>query len=109
MAQLAIQSSTVSGKAVTYSAAAVGGDSFANNGMTLLHVKNGGASAVTVTVNSQKTCNYGFDHDITVSVAAGEERVIGTFNRERFSDNDGNVQVTYSGVTVVTVSAISAI
>lgn len=109
MAQLTINSSTVAGKAVTFSAAAVGGDSFANNGMTLLHVKNGGAGSVTVTVNSQKTCNYGFDHDISVAVAAGEERVIGTFDRERFNDNDGNVQVTYSGVTSVTVSAISAI
>jgi hypothetical protein len=109
MAQLTVKSATIAGVASTYVAASAGGDSFANNGHTVFHVKNGGASAITVTVNSQTACNHGFDHDITVSVAAGEERIIGTFDRSRFNDATGNVLITYSAVTTVTVCAISTI
>jgi hypothetical protein len=109
LAQLTVQSAKVSGQAVTFTAASATGDSFTNNGMTLFKVKNGGVSSITVTINSQKQCNYGFDHDISVTVAAGEEKVIGTFPRERFSDDSNNVQITYSDVTSVTVCAISAI
>lgn len=109
MAQLTVQSVSTSGKTITYSTAAAGGDAFANNGMTVFRVKNGGASPITVTINSVKKCSYGFDHDVVVTVNPSEEKAVGTFDRERFSDDTGNVQVTYSAVTSVTVCAISVI
>ena len=94
------------GGSPTFAAADAAGDEFLNSGRTFLIVKNGGTAAINVTVNSQKPCNYGFDHDIVVSVAAGAEEWIGPFSRERFNDSNGKVQVSYSDVTSVTVAIV---
>lgn len=108
MALLTVQNISTTGLGPTYAAANAGGDTFPNNGRTLLHVKNGGASAVTVTLVSAKTCNQGFQHDLQVSVPAGGERMIGPFPPDRFNnESTGQVSVTYSGVTSVTVAALS--
>lgn len=108
MAVLIVQRPTLSGAAPTFGAASAGGDSFANDGDTMLHVKNGGAGVVVVTVDSATLCSYGFDHNITVSVPAGGERMIGRFLKARFDDADGRVNVSYDGVTSVTVAAIKS-
>lgn len=69
-------------------------------------MKNGGASSITVTVNSVTPSNYGTDVDLVVSVPAGGERRIGPLSEQRFaSPSDGLVAVTYSDVTSVTVGA----
>lgn len=93
----------LTGAAVVYVAAAGGGDSFANDGNTEFRVKNGSGSSINVTVNSQTPCSQGFDHDIIVAVGAGAEKVIGPFEKGRFNDVNGRVNVTYSAVTTVTV------
>lgn len=107
MAQLTIQKPDLAGLAPAFVAAGAGGDSFANDGKTYLHVKNGGAGSITATINSQKLCDQGFDHDAAVGVAAAGERLIGPFPQGRFNDAGGLVQITYSGVTSVTVAAVS--
>lgn len=106
MAQLAVQSASATGLTPAFAAAAAGGDSFANDGRTVLHAKNGGAGAITVTVNSQQACDQGFDHDLAVAIPAGQERMIGPFPQSRFNDSSGLVQVTYSDVTSLTVAAL---
>lgn len=106
MATLNIYRVDLDGGKPTFVPASAGGDDFANSGKTFLIVKNGGAGAVTVMINSQAPCSYGFDHDIQVSVAAGDESWIGPFSKARFNNQDGKVQVTYSGVTSVTVAAV---
>jgi hypothetical protein len=88
-------------------AASSTGDEFPNDGKTMFHVKNSGAASITITVNSSQPCNYGFDHDHTVTVPNGGERMIGPFDRTRFNNSVGNVEVSYSAVTSVTVAAIS--
>lgn len=105
MAVLTVQEVVNTGLNPSYAGAAAGGDEFANNGDVLFHVKNGDASAHTVTINSQVNCNQGFDHDGGGSIPAGEERMYGPFPKSRFNP-DGNVQVTYDAVTSVTVAAI---
>jgi hypothetical protein len=107
MADLNIQKTTLIGLNVTYSAADVAGDRMINDGNTVFKIKNADAAAKTVTINSAATCNYGFDHDLVISVPAGEEREIGPFPRNRFNDDTGKVNVTYDGVTSVTVAAVS--
>lgn len=88
-------------------AAAAGGDEFDNDGKTWLRVDNGGAPDVNVTINSQKNCNFGFDHDSGPhTVPSGETRIIGPFNTDRFNDSNGRCQVTYDDVTSVTVAVI---
>lgn len=106
MAALSVQKVTLSGVSPTFAAADVAGDSFANSGRVYLHVKNGGASSITVTVNSQTACNQGFDHDVAVTVAAAAESQIGPFPKSRFDDATGKVLVSYSAVTSVTVAAV---
>lgn len=103
MPDIAVQTSNLSGIGPTFQAAASGGDTFANDGQTMLHVKNSSGAAITVTVNSVTPCDQGFDHDAVVSVPAGGERIIGPFSVARFGTTVG---VTYSGVTGLTVAAI---
>jgi len=105
LAVLSVQRITLAGLAPSMVAADVAGDEFGNGGRAYLHVNNGGASQITVTVDSVKPCNYGEDHDITVDVPAGEERLIGPFEPRRFNNSSGRVAVTYSDVTSVTVGA----
>lgn len=103
MAELSIQRVSLTGLNPTYAAAAAGGDTFANDGSIMLHVKNGSAGSVTVTVDAITLCNHGFDHDAAPAIPAGEERMIGPFTTKRF----GSVPaVSYSAAASVTVAAI---
>ena len=106
MADLAVQAVSLSGLNPSFVAAAAGGDAFLNAGREFLHVKNGGGSEVTVTVDSQVPCNQGYDHNAVVAVPAGQERLIGPFPKARFDYANQKVQVAYSDVTSVTVAAV---
>ena len=106
MALLTVQRITPNGAGVTYQAADPVGDSFPNDGHVWLEVQNNGTASITVTVNSQRPCNYGFDHDLTVEVPAGQSRRIGPLDPQRFNDSQGRVQVTYSDATSVQVAAV---
>lgn len=116
MAQLTINSHAFAGLEPAFVAAAAGGDKFTNpnDERTYVRVKNGGASPITVTVapvapNSVKQAgatpgpvslpNY------SVPVPASGDITIGPFPAA-YNDADGNVNLTYSGVTSVTVAAI---
>jgi hypothetical protein len=106
MGVLTIQEGGLSGLAPSFTAASSEGDTFLNDGQTVLYLKNGGSGSVTATVACQTACNYGVMHDAAVAVPAGEERIIGPFARGRFSNNSGYAAVTYSGVDSLTVAAI---
>ena len=92
----------------TYAAAAGGGDSFQSSGSGQEHVEvvNGGVGSINVTVAAQIACaTFGTSstaHDIVVAVPAGERRKI-RIPPVGFIDANGRVQITYSGVTSVTV------
>lgn len=109
MAELTVQRTGLEGLAPEFDAADELGDEFVNSGKAVLHVKNGGMSELTVTVDSQAKCNFGFDHDIAVDVAAGEESIIGPFPKARFDDPNKKVQISYSGVTDVTVAVLEVV
>ena len=106
MATLTKQSVVLTGLNPSYVAAAAGGDEFVNSGRAFIHVKNGGAGSIDVTVDSQAPCSQGYDHDAVVAVPAGEERMIGPFPKDRFNDSSEKVQITYSGVTSVTIAVV---
>jgi uncharacterized protein (DUF697 family) len=88
-------------------AAAVGGDQVQNNGRTFLKITNGSGGAITVTVASQVTCSQGSTHNATNAVAAGATDLMGPFDTTRFNDANGYIQITYSGVTSLTIGAFS--
>lgn len=107
MALLATQSPSLAGLNVTFAAATAGGDTVAPDERTHLHVKNGSAGALTVTVVAKTTCSQGVLHDAAVSVPAGGERKIGPITPQRFArPSDGLAEITYSGVTSLTIAAI---
>jgi len=107
MALLSIQQISPAGVVPATVSAAGGGDTFVNNGKTFLKIVNGSGSPITVTVNSLVNCNQGFDHNVAVAVGAGETQYIGPFSVDRFNSAAGIASVTYSGVSSLTVAAIS--
>lgn len=114
MALLTVQEVTPAGITPSYAAAAGGGDTFEPlRGQAYnLHVKNGGGSSVTVTVDDPTSVGptgaAAFNPDLAVSVPAGQERMI-LIDANRHQDPaDDLVDITYSGVTSVTVAVFLA-
>lgn len=107
MATLTPQEIVLAGITPTLVAAEAGGDEFVNSGRDFIHIKNGDASAMDVTINSQAACDQGSDHDIVVNIPATTgEKFIGPFPKERFNDTAAKVQITYSAVTSVTIGIV---
>lgn len=113
MADLTVQTVVEAGIIPTYAAAAGGGDAIpGNDGQIMLHVKNGGGGSITVTIAAQTTAGVTpglgpvSKANAGGSVANASEKMFGPFPVVAFNDGNGKVQVTYSGVTSVTVAAI---
>jgi hypothetical protein len=107
MATLTVQTVSRSGLNPAYAAAAGGGDKFAPDKDTFLHVKNGSGGALTVVTPLTDPGSGQAISDVAVSVPAAGERMIGPFNASSFADPaDGLASITYSGVTSLTVAAI---
>lgn len=117
MAVLSVQNATLAGTQHTYAAVAAGGDSFPNDGNTILLFKNGNASPRTLTIASAAASvnKPGFG-DIALSNPTatipgsgtnGGEVMVGPFPVDRFNDpSTGRVGLTYSTDTGVTVAVI---
>lgn len=107
MATLAHQQIGFAGSAITYSAAAGGGDNAFPDERSFLHVKNGGGSSINVTVTVPGTTNGQNNADITVAVPNGGERMIGPLVPDLASaETFGVVLFAYSAVTSVTVAVV---
>ena len=113
MAELTVQQISEAGGAATYVAATAGdGDTADNNGNMFLHIKNGGGGSITVTITALTTSvDSGLYGDLTkanatVAIAGGTEAFIGGFAPAAFNDGDGEVAITYSGVTSLTIAAL---
>lgn len=109
MAALTVQTIDLGGLAFTTSAASASGDTFANDGNVLFYVKNSGASSVTVTFTGQNPSNFGVTSDKQVVVGAGAAMLIGPFLKDWFNDANGNVSVSYSDATSVSVAALKVL
>lgn len=105
MALLAPQQVRITGLEATYAAASGGGDTVAPGERVFLHVKNGHSSPQTVTIVVPGT-KYGQAlADVAVVVTNAEERFIGPLSRD-LADTDGLIDITYSGVTALTIAAV---
>jgi hypothetical protein len=71
----------------------------------LLHVKNGSASAITVTIDDVASVSPAqatqFNPDIQFSVPATSERIL-KINSNRFRNTSGVITVTFSATATVT-------
>lgn len=99
MAELSVQRPGLTGLQPAYSAvAASGGDTFSNDGRVLIHIKNGSGSTRTVTVTSNN-CNFGSQHNLSITIPAVEDKLIGPLPTDRFGrtakfEVDSNTSVT---------------
>lgn len=106
MATLTAVTPSVSGVSFSPVSAAAGGDRFLNTGGEVFYVKNAGGGSITVTVDAQSDGGVSYT-DPTITVASGAEKVIGRFDPRKFNDSSGYVNISYSGVSSVTVAVIS--
>jgi hypothetical protein len=107
MATLTPQVVALSGLNPTYAAAAAGGDKCPVSDRTFLHVKNGGGSPITVTLTATAAVRGQTVANLTVSVPASGERMIGPIQPDLFqSPTDGLCAIGYSSATSVTVAAL---
>lgn len=108
MATLTVQVITRAGINPTYAAATGGGDQVTCHADTYLHVKNNGASPITVTLAIPAAASAWPQVSYTntaVSVTNGQERIIGPIEPGIYADANGFCQITYSAVTSVTIGA----
>lgn len=108
MATLAIQSIDLDGVEPAYTAAAGGGDAMLPSAHSFLHVKNGSGSSITVTLVTPITAQGLAVEDQTVTVPAGEERMVRVPPERYRNPSTGLANITYSDVTTVTVAALRA-
>lgn len=107
MATLATQVVALSGLAPTYGNATGGGDKAECGERNFLHVKNGAGSAVTVTLTTTAAVKGQPVSNLTVSVPAAGERMIGPLSSDLFRNaSDGLCAVGYSSATSVTIAAL---
>lgn len=106
MATLSVENISLTGLNATYNAVSAS-DEFPNtSGRIFIHVKNGDASANTVSITTPKTFEGLAVADAGGSVPAGEDRFFGPFKPGLFNDSSGNVTVTHSNTTANTIAVL---
>lgn len=111
MATITIQTYSEAGIDPTYTAAAGGGDQFANTGKEIILIKNADATSKTVTITAQTTSGTSplgavTKSDASIAVAAGSTAIIGPFPKPAFNDSNNFAQITYSAVTSLSIAVM---
>ena len=79
-----------------WSGVSPGGDTFANDGQTMVEFDNRSATtALTVSSDAPFNCDQGFDHNLSVVIAVTTARLIGPFPRSHYGET---VSLTYANV-----------
>lgn len=107
MAILATQVVALNGLNPSYASAAAGGDKVECGDRNFVHVKNGSASSVTVTLTATATVRGQSVSNLTVSVPASGERMVGPILADLLQNQtDGLCAVGYSASASVTVASL---
>lgn len=102
---MTVQEISKSGLTPSYTAAIADGHKFPNGGDVFIHVKNGDAASKDITIQTPAKVEGVDVAEVTVTVAATSEAMIGPFPPHLFNNSDG-VYVDYSDTTSVTIAAI---
>ena len=93
---------------VAFVAATAAGDLCPNDVTTFIFFENGATQEVVVTINSITPCSHGQDHNSVTTIPTDKRRMIGPFDRGRFNNAAGKLEITYGGaVTNLTIKAVS--
>ncbi|MEC3977900.1 hypothetical protein [Amycolatopsis sp. H20-H5] len=97
----AAQLFTSGGLAPNYAPVTANNDQIQNNGRRLVHLKNGSAAPVTITVTLGRGIDGTSPPTKVVTVAAGADRFVGPW-AAAYNQADGTVSVDYSATVTVT-------
>lgn len=91
---------------LTYAAASGGGDTVVvpSGRAAKLLVRNASGGSITVTLAGVVVCSQGSTHNATATCAVGDTEV--TIPPQCVNPASGNVGVTYSATTSITVAAV---
>ena len=104
MATLAVQATSRSGLLKSLAAAAVGGDEFVNTGSEFILIENASVGVITLTIATPQVIDTDLQvAERTVALAATSDYLIGPFPTGAYNDANAKVQLTYSGVTTLTI------
>lgn len=113
MAAYTVQTPTKNGSAALTATAVAASDTFANDGATLLIVRNHHAStsttvAIAPAVSSADVSGYGTmtAPSLSIAVAAGTSAVLGPLNPSLYNTN-GSATVTYTSTATVFATAVT--
>jgi hypothetical protein len=112
MALLTVQTIDDLGASVTFAAAAGGGDTAPNDGKTAIIVRNGSGASINVTLTpvlTAATLPTGTTATVAsrvIAVPAGGAGMIAGLAPAFFNNASGQVAITYSAVTTVTVAVV---
>ena len=104
MATLTVVQIPKTGIELALTAAAGGGDAFANDGRTVFIANNASGGDITATFVTQATADGLAIADRAVVITAGDLESVADLDPDIYNDSDGLVTVTYSGVTSLTVN-----
>jgi hypothetical protein len=106
MANVQAEAIPLTGLAATYNAASAGGDTVPVGEHVHLHVKNGSAGSITVTITTPGKVS-GLDiADLAVSVPAGADRFIGGLSPSLFAGSGGLASLSWSASASVTFAVL---
>lgn len=105
MATLSVQTTARTGNGLepVLGSANGGGDEFVNNGVEFVEIDNGDGSPVTITFETPQLVDTLAVDERVVVIPAGERRLVGPFSGSTYNDALSKVQITYSGVTSLTI------
>jgi hypothetical protein len=112
MALIPQQQISQSGLVPAYTAALVAGNVLQNTGIQYFHVRNESASSVTATVVPVITTVIDpglgelVKENAVLTLAAGEAGFLGPFETKAFNSPEGQITLTFTSVTSVTVAAL---
>ena len=98
-----------SGTSLTWNSASGSGDSFSNNGRTVIIAQNGATASCAVTVAATQTVTDASLSvpDLTISVAASTTVAIGPLPKATFNDASSSVDLTYSNESTLTIAIVA--
>jgi hypothetical protein len=104
--EITVQELTLEEAEVSFAAANVDGNFISNNGNIGLRLANGSGSEITATVAAQNACSQGFNHDVVITIPAGDTVEVGKLPIRYYNDALGNINITYTDVTSLTIAAV---
>lgn len=107
MPEIPVQNAGRAGVALVLTEATAAGDFFANTGKEAIYITNGSGIPVTITIETPGSVDEDLAiEDREIELGIGETHLIGPFPKSIYSDEDGNVNMTYTDDAGVELAVI---